>query len=149
MIIGTRLEYCLSDILLNEVDIDYVYVIIADNQFNFNDLNSYSSWWDRQMDPMTQHLSRGKNSLHLFGYEECLIRVQQLVEDGKIAFRNDAIISKMLSDVIELAKIFFCSMFAHCIHFCFIGASSNIYIASCTSHATGGLRRYSAGHTYK
>ena len=41
MIIGTRLEYCLSDILLNEVNIDDVYVIIADNQFNFNDLNSY------------------------------------------------------------------------------------------------------------
>ena len=101
MIIGTRLEYCLSDILLNEVNIDDVYVIIADNQFNFNDLNSYSNWWDRQMDPMTQHLSRGKNSLHLFGYEECLIRVQQLVEEGKIAFRNDAIISKMLSDVID------------------------------------------------
>ena len=101
MIIGTRLEYCLSDILLNEVNIDDVYVIVADNQFNFNDLNSYSNWWDRQMDPMTQHLSRGKNSLHLFGYEECLIRVQQLVEEGKIAFRNDAIISKMLSDVID------------------------------------------------
>ena len=101
MIIGTRLEYCLSDILLNEVNIDDVYVIIADNQFNFNDLNSYSNWWDRQMDPMTQHLSRGKNSLHLFGYEECLIRVQQLVEEGKIAFRNDDIMSKMLSDVID------------------------------------------------
>ena len=101
MIIGTRLEYCLSDILLGEVNIDDVYVIVADNQFNFNDLNSYSTWWDRQMDPMTQHLSRGKNSLHLFGYEECLIRVQQLVEEGKIAFRNDAIISKMLSDVID------------------------------------------------
>jgi hypothetical protein len=101
MIIGTRLEYCLSDILLNEVNIDDVYVIVADNQFDFKNLNSYSTWWDRQMDPMTQHLSRGKNSLHLFGYEECLIRVQQLVEEGKIAFRNDAIISKMLSDVID------------------------------------------------
>ena len=101
MIIGTRLEYCLSDILLGEVNIDDVYVIVADNQFDFKNLNSYSTWWDRQMDPMTQHLSRGKNSLHLFGYEECLIRVQQLVEEGKIAFRNDAIISKMLSDVID------------------------------------------------
>jgi len=101
MIIGTRLEYCLSDILLNEVNIDDVYVIVADNQFDFKNLNSYSTWWDRQMDPMTQHLSRGKNSLHLFGYEECLIRVQQLIEEGKIAFRNDAIISKMLSDVID------------------------------------------------
>jgi hypothetical protein len=101
MIIGTRLEYCLSDILLNEVNIDDVYIIVADNQFDFKNLNSYSTWWDRQMDPMTQHLSRGKNSLHLFGYEECLIRVQQLVEEGKIAFRNDAIISKMLSDVID------------------------------------------------
>ena len=101
MIIGTRLEYCLSDILLGEVNIDDVYVIVADNQFDFKNLNSYSTWWDRQMDPMTQHLSRGKNSLHLFGYEECLIRVQQLVEDGKIAFRNDAIISKMLSDGID------------------------------------------------
>ena len=101
MIIGTRLEYCLSDILLGEVNIDDVYVIVADNQFDFKNLNSYSTWWDRQMDPMTQHLSRGKNSLHLFGYEECLIKVQQLVEEGKIAFRNDAIISKMLSDVID------------------------------------------------
>ena len=101
MIIGTRLEYCLSDILLGEVNIDDVYVIVADNQFNFNNLNSYSTWWDRQMDPMTQHLSRGKNSLHLFGYEECLLRVQQLVEEGKIAFRNDALVSKMLSDVID------------------------------------------------
>jgi len=101
MIIGTRLEYCLSDILLGEVNIDDVYVIVADNQFDFKNLNSYSTWWDRQMDPMTQHLSRGKNSLHLFGYEECLIRVQQLIEEGKIAFRNDAIISKMLSDVID------------------------------------------------
>jgi len=101
MIIGTRLEYCLSDILLNEVNIDDVYVIVADNQFDFKNLNSYSNWWDRQMDPMTQHLSRGKNSLHLFGYEECLIQIQQLVEEGKIAFRNDAIISKMLTDVID------------------------------------------------
>lgn len=101
MIIGTRLEYCLSDILLDEVNVDDVYVIVADNQFNFNNLNSYSTWWDRQMDPMTQHLSRGKNSLHLFGYEECLLRVQQLVEEGKIAFRNDALVSKMLSDVID------------------------------------------------
>lgn len=101
MIIGTRLEYCLSDILLDEVNVDDVYVIVADNQFNFNNINSYSTWWDRQMDPMTQHLSRGKNSLHLFGYEECLMRVQQLVEEGKIAFRNDALVSKMLSDVID------------------------------------------------
>ena len=101
MIIGTRLEYCLSDILLDEVNVDDVYVIVADNQFNFNNLNSYSTWWDRQMDPMTQHLSRGKNSLHLFGYEECLLQVQQLVEEGKIAFRNDALVSKMLSDVID------------------------------------------------
>ena len=103
MMIGTKLEYCLSDILLGDIDVNDVYVIIADNQFEFNNMNTVSHWWDRQMDPMTSHLSRGRNSLHLFGFEECWIRIQNLVEDGKIAFRNETLPTKLI-EIMDQSK---------------------------------------------
>ena len=103
MIIGTRFSYCFSDIMLGEVDINDVYVITVDNEFNLNSTDSLTHWWDRQMDPMTSHMSQGKNSLHLFDFEECYMKIQTMAEDGKLAFRQDTLPSK-LSDIMHQSK---------------------------------------------
>lgn len=104
MIIGTRFAYCLSDIMLGEVDVNEVYVITIDNEFNLlNSTDSLTHWWDRQMDPMTSHWSQGKNSLHLFDFEECYMKIQTMAEDGKLAFRQDTLPSK-LSDIMHQNK---------------------------------------------
>ena len=61
MIIGTNFEFCLSDILLGNVSYKDIYVIICNGNVDFSDMGQVTHWWDRQMDPWTQHLSRGKN----------------------------------------------------------------------------------------
>lgn len=99
MIIGTKFDYCLSDLMLKTIDIDDVFVVVADSQINLNNTDSLTAWWDRQMDPMTQYYSRGKNSLHLFTFEDCYMKIQTMTEDGKLATRTDMLPSKMIDTI--------------------------------------------------
>lgn len=87
MIIGTRFEFCLSDILLDTVKCEDVYAIVAQD-LNFNDTRVMETWWEIQTDPMTQHYSTGKNSLHLFSFDEVFAKILDLQTDNKILKRE-------------------------------------------------------------
>jgi len=101
MIIGTRFSYCLSDVMLQRIDINDIYCIIAENEFDLNSTDSLTIWWDRQMDPMARHYTKGKNNLHLFDFEDCYMKIQTMAEDGKLAFRKDALPSKLLANIMH------------------------------------------------
>ncbi len=102
MLLGTRLEYCISDLLLKKVDINNVYVIVGDTRINYHDFEAATHWWDRQLDPMTSHLSQGRNSLHLFDFEEVYHCIITLLDDGKLVIRDSVLPTKaydiMMSD---------------------------------------------------
>ena len=87
MIIGTRFEFCLSDILLGSVNYDDVYAIVAQD-LDFNNTSLMDTWWEIQMNPMTQHYSTGKNSLHLFSFDEVFAKILDLQTDNKILKRE-------------------------------------------------------------
>ena len=87
MIIGTRFEFCLSDILLDKVDYDDIYAVIAQD-LNLNDSRYMDTWWNIQIDPMAQHYSAGKNSLHLFSYDEVVSKILDLQTDNKLLRRD-------------------------------------------------------------
>ena len=96
MIIGTRLEYCISDLLLKTEPLDDVYVIVTDGYINFNDSVQVDEWWARQIDPMASHLSQGKNSLHLFDFEEVYHYILALIDDGTVVSRDVGQPSKLI-----------------------------------------------------
>ena len=87
MIIGTRFEFCLSDILLGSVNYDDVYAIVAQN-LEFNNSRLMETWWEIQMDPMAQHYSAGRNSLHLFSFDEVFAKILDLQTDNRILKRE-------------------------------------------------------------
>lgn len=96
MIIGTKFEYCLSDLMLGSVNIDDVYVVLMNTEFNYNNTDTVTHWWDRQMDPIASHLSQGKNSLYTFDFEDVWMKIQTMAEDGKLATRTEMLPSKMI-----------------------------------------------------
>lgn len=87
MLLGTKLSYCISDILLKKVNIDDVYCIIA-QEVNFKSMDSFTHWFDGQVDPMVINLSKGKNALHLFDFEEVYHLCLTLHSDGVIVVRD-------------------------------------------------------------
>ena len=87
MIIGTRFEFCLSDILLNAVEYDDIYAVVSQD-LNLSDSSYMDTWWGIQIDPMTQHYSAGKNSLHLFSYDEVFAKILDLQTDNKLLRRE-------------------------------------------------------------
>ena len=103
MLLGTRLEFCITDLLMKKVDINNVYVIVGDTRINFHNMDEVTHWWDRQMDPMTSHLSQGRNSLHLFDFEEVYHYILTLLDNGKLVLRDKALpthaFDAMLSDM--------------------------------------------------
>jgi hypothetical protein len=103
MLLGTRLEFCISDLLLKKIDINDVYVIVGDTQTDFHNFDAATHWWDRQLDPMTSHLSQGRNSLHLYDFEEVYQYILTLLDNGKLVVRDKALPSRvydiMISDM--------------------------------------------------
>lgn len=87
MMLGTNLEFCLSDLLSEKVDITDVYSIIVNN-INFLDTNTVDNWWDNQLDPMTIHWSQGKNLLYLFDYDTVYDLIIELKDNGTIVTRD-------------------------------------------------------------
>jgi hypothetical protein len=96
MIIGTNFEFCLSDILLGNVSYKDIYVIICNGNVDFSDMGQVTNWWDRQMDPWTQHLSRGKNSLNLHDFEDVYQHILVLIDEGKLVFRGEVLPTKIV-----------------------------------------------------
>lgn len=88
MIVGLRLEFCLSDIVSGIEKMEDVYCIIADGNVNFRNMDQVTHWWDKQLDPWTSHLSQGKNSLHLYEFEDVYQTMLVLMDEGKIAFKD-------------------------------------------------------------
>jgi hypothetical protein len=97
MIIGTRLEYCISDLLLKTESLEDVFVIVSDGLVNFSDSEQVEEWWSRQIDPMASHLSQGRNSLHLFELEEVHHYILALQDDGTIVTRHVLMPSKLIN----------------------------------------------------
>lgn len=87
MLLGTKLAYCISDILLKKVNINDVYCILA-QEVNFKSMDSFTHWFDGQVDPMVINMSRGNNALHLFDFEEVYHLCLTLYEDGVIVVRD-------------------------------------------------------------
>ena len=96
MIIGTNFEFCLSDIMSDEVSYKDIYAIICDGTVDFSNMEQVSHWWDRQLDPWTPHLSRGKNSLNLYTFEEVYQHILVLTDEGKLVFRGHVLPTKMV-----------------------------------------------------
>lgn len=88
MLLGTRLEYCLSDLLAGHVSIDDVYLIVTSDSTNFSNSLESDEWWDRSIDPMSLHISQGRNYLNLFDYEDALHLVHVLLDEGKLVQRE-------------------------------------------------------------
>lgn len=101
MMIGTHLEYCLSDIMSGDVHTDDVYVIVADGGINWDSTEVAAHWWDRQMDPWSNHLTQGKNSLNTYTFEEVYMRIHTLIDQGKLASRGD-VFPGAISDIVSL-----------------------------------------------
>ncbi len=87
MILGTNLEFCLSDLLSEKVDIADVYSIIV-NDINFSNSYNAENWWNNQLDPLTVHWSQGKNLLYLFDYDTVYNLIIELKDNGTIVSRN-------------------------------------------------------------
>jgi type III secretory pathway component EscR len=88
MIVGLRLEFCLSDIVSGIEKMEDVYCIIADGNVNFRNMDQVTHWWDKQLDPWRSLLSQGKNSLHLYEFEDVYQTMLVLMDEGKIAFKD-------------------------------------------------------------
>ena len=88
MLLGTRLSYCLSDILLKKVNISDVYAIIVQDEFDIKNMDKFTHWYDTQIDPMVINLSKGNNALHLFDFEEVYHLCLTLYEEGVIVVRE-------------------------------------------------------------
>lgn len=88
MLLGTRLEYCLSDLLSGTVSTEDVYLIVTSDSTNFSNSLESDEWWERSVDPMTLHLSQGKNYLHLYDYEDALQLIHVLLDEGKLVQRE-------------------------------------------------------------
>jgi hypothetical protein len=103
MLLGTRLEYCVSDLLLKKINVNDVYAIVGDTRINFHNTEDATHWWNRQLDPMTSHLSQGRNSLHLYDFEEVYQYILTLIDSGKLVLRDKALPSHafdaMISDL--------------------------------------------------
>jgi hypothetical protein len=87
MILGTNLEFCVSDLLCEKVDISEVFSIITYN-INFSNSSMAENWWNNQLDPMTVHWSQGKNLLHLFDYDTVYNLIIELKDNGTIVTRD-------------------------------------------------------------
>jgi hypothetical protein len=87
MILGTNLEFCVSDLLSEKVDISEVFSIITYN-INFSNSSMAENWWNNQLDPMTVHWSQGKNLLHLFDYDTVYNLIVELRDNGTIVTRD-------------------------------------------------------------
>ena len=87
MILGTNLEFCVSDLLSEKVDISEVFSIITYN-INFSNSSMAENWWNNQLDPMTVHWSQGKNLLHLFDYDTVYNLIIELKDNGTIVTRD-------------------------------------------------------------
>jgi len=87
MILGTNLEFCVSDLLCEKVDISEVFSIITYN-INFSNSSMVENWWNNQLDPMTVHWSQGKNLLHLFDYDTVYNLIVELRDNGTIVTRD-------------------------------------------------------------
>lgn len=87
MIFGTNLEFCISDLLHEEVDIDTVYCIVTYKDIHKN-TETLDNWWKMQIDPMTAHWSQGRNSLYLFDYDTVVNLITELHENGTILNRD-------------------------------------------------------------
>ena len=87
MILGTNLEFCVSDLLSEKVDITEVFSIITYN-INFSNSSMAENWWNNQLDPMTVHWSQGKNLLHLFDYDTVYNLIVELRDNGTIVTRD-------------------------------------------------------------
>ena len=87
MILGTNLEFCVSDLLSEKVDISEVFSIITYN-INFSNSSMVENWWNNQLDPMTVHWSQGKNLLHLFDYDTVYNLIVELRDNGTIVTRD-------------------------------------------------------------
>ena len=87
MILGTNLEFCVSDLLCEKVDISEVFSIITYN-INFSNSSMAENWWNNQLDPMTVHWSQGKNLLHLFDYDTVYNLIVELKDNGTIVTRD-------------------------------------------------------------
>lgn len=87
MLLGTNLTYCISDILLKKVDLNDVYCIIA-HDVNIRSMDSFTHWYDTQVDPMVINLSNGRNVFHLFDFEEVYHLCLTLYQDGAIVIRD-------------------------------------------------------------
>jgi hypothetical protein len=59
-------------------------------------MGQVTHWWDRQMDPWTQHLSRGKNSLNLHDFEDVYQHILVLIDEGKLVFRGEVLPTKIV-----------------------------------------------------
>lgn len=88
MLLGTRLSYCLSDILLKKVNISDVYAIIVQDEFDIKNMDKFTHWYDTQIDPMVINLSKGNNAMHLFDFEEVYHLCLTLYEEGVIVVRE-------------------------------------------------------------
>jgi hypothetical protein len=87
MILGTNLEFCVSDLLSEKVDISEVFSITTYN-INFSNSSMAENWWNNQLDPMTVHWSQGKNLLHLFDYDTVYNLIIELKDNGTIVTRD-------------------------------------------------------------
>jgi hypothetical protein len=87
MILGTNLEFCVSDLLCEKVDISEVFSIIT-YDINFSNSSMAENWWNNQLDPMTVHWSQGKNLLHLFDYDTVYNLIIELKDNGTIVTRD-------------------------------------------------------------
>ena len=87
MILGTNLEFCVSDLLSEKVDISEVFSIITYN-INFSNSSMAENWWNNQLDPMIVHWSQGKNLLHLFDYDTVYNLIVELKDNGTIVTRD-------------------------------------------------------------
>ena len=87
MILGTNLEFCVSDLLSEKVDISEVFSIIT-YDINFSNSSMAENWWNNQLDPMTVHWSQGKNLLHLFDYDTVYNLIVELRDNGTIVTRD-------------------------------------------------------------
>ncbi len=87
MILGTNLEFCVSDLLCEKVDISEVFSIIT-YDINFSNSSMAENWWNNQLDPMTVHWSQGKNLLHLFDYDTVYNLIVELKDNGTIVTRD-------------------------------------------------------------
>ena len=101
MLLGTNISYCLSDILTKKVSADDVFGIIS-HGVDVNDMDKFTVWYDKQIDPYTIHFSGGKNSLHLFDFDEIYDLCLTLYTDGVILSQDSEPVTATFARHIKL-----------------------------------------------